>query len=212
MKNIKELDSIGSKFGEGSQKDVYYSSTNSSSCICLIRSNTTGSLSSLEVLRTELSSILLLQSSGLPVVSILNIVSFNGRLGIERELVKGAIDSDDVIKRRKSLPDSTSFNKRIISSCDEIINRLTENPFVIEDLQFLINQTGDVYINDVRSVTSGFTSEKAINQVKELRGFAKEKLLESSSSNPTKSSLPVLEHQVNLNYTYNHHQALNELD
>ncbi|ODN42872.1 hypothetical protein [Piscirickettsia litoralis] len=123
---MKEITEVGEKLGAGSQKDVYYSVEYEDRCIGLIRSEDIGRLSPHDVAEKEKDDITQLAEIGLPVVEVRDIVRFGDQYGVERDLVVNAIDSEDVILSRKSFPDSTSFNKNVISSCNEMIEILKE--------------------------------------------------------------------------------------
>lgn len=178
--NIKRISTLGQKVGSGSQKDVFMSRDNPGRCICLIREKDIGHQRPIDVAQKEIEDMNSLKSMGLPVIQGYGVVRYNNEYGVEREYIRGAIDSEDIIHGKNTLPEGRLFNENIQEDCNKIMNILKERNIQIEDMQFLLDEYGRVFINDARGVTYG-NPQKGIDKVKELRGFAVANLLDFDS-------------------------------
>ncbi len=92
-----------------------------------------------------------LKNLGFPVVDAHALVKYDNKVGIAKDYIHHALDSEDVIHNRKHIPTDMAFNKNVMKDCDEIISD-SEPIACIEDLQFLIDGYGRVRINDPRDV------------------------------------------------------------
>ncbi|MBS7438971.1 T3SS effector protein kinase HopBF1 [Pseudomonas syringae] len=173
------IPSVGEKLGSGSQKDVYHSRQDPRQCICLIRPDTTGIISGNEYAAKELKMTKHLKNLGFPVVDAHALVKYDTKVGIAKDYIHHALDSEDVIHNRKHIRTDMAFNKNVMKDCDEIISRLRTHSLHIEDLQFLIDGYGRVRINDPRDVIRS-SPEKSIAKVRELRAIALNNLLDDS--------------------------------
>lgn len=178
--NVKEIHFFGAFIGTGSQKDVYMAPDSDSRCICLIRADTVGFLSPMDVALKEVKDMQILKAKGLPVVDCHGVIKLGQQYGVEREFIKNALDSQDIIEGKKVLPSDKQFNANVEASCISIIKILEKKNIAIEDLQFLIDSHGYVLINDARSVSEG-NPQKGIDKLKELKGFALLNLLDYDS-------------------------------
>ncbi|RMU61935.1 MULTISPECIES: T3SS effector protein kinase HopBF1, partial [Pseudomonas syringae group] len=170
------IPSVGEKLGSGSQKDVYHSRQDPRQCICLIRLGTTGIISGSDYAAKELKMTKHLKNLGFPVVDAHSLVKYDNKVGIAKDYIHHALDSEDVIHNRKHIPTDVAFNNNVLKDCDEIISRLKTHNLHIEDLQFLIDGYGRVRINDPRDVIRS-SPEKNIAKVRELRAIALNNLL-----------------------------------
>lgn len=173
------IPSVGEKLGSGSQKDVYHSRQDPRQCVCLIRAGTTGSTSESAYAAKEMALTKQLKNLGFPVVDAHALVAYAGAVGLSKDYIHHALDSEDVIHNRQKLPTREAFNTNVLKDCDAIISRLKNHHLHIEDLQFLIDEHGRVRINDPRDVVSS-SPEKSINKVRELRAVALNNLLDDS--------------------------------
>jgi hypothetical protein len=178
---FKSIDSVGEFLGEGSQKDVYHSRQNATQCICLIRPGTTGTIAEGDCAAKELEMTKKLKDLGFPVVDAHELVTHDGKVGLSKDYIHNALDSEDVINRRKPMPEDLAFNKNVLKDCDEIMSRLRNHDLHIEDLQFIIDGHGRVRINDPRDVIRS-SPEKSIDKVRQLRALALENTLVDSDS------------------------------
>jgi len=174
---IKDVDALGFHFGTGSQKDVFHSPESAERCFCLIRNEDIGQLSALDVAEKEIKDMRFLEANDLPVVKSFGVIKHGENYGVEREFIPNALDSEDVIHGKRELPGDMIFNEKVKASCDCIIHTLEAKNIQIDDLQFLIDEFGNVLINDAREAEHG-NPQKSIDKVKELRGFAVGNLLE----------------------------------
>ncbi|WP_175891596.1 M91 family zinc metallopeptidase [Burkholderia cepacia] len=173
----REISKIGDEFGGGSQKDVFYSTEYGDRCVAIIRPGTTGLISARDAAEKEMADYRILKSYNLPIVECYGVVKYRNQFGIERKLVRGAIDSDDVIHGSIKLPNGEQFNKKIKTECERIIRLIKENNLSIDDFQMIIDGEGNVFINDFRGVKIG-NSQRTIDTLSALRGRAVENLLD----------------------------------
>lgn len=171
------INNLGPKIGEGSQKSIFHSQENTRDCICLIRPGTTGNIPPEDYAKHEQFATKKLYDLGLPVVSVHRLVKHNDLVGLQKTYIHNALDSEDLLNYKITLPDEISFNKSVLANCDTIIKILEAHTIYIEDLQFLIDVNGNVLINDPRDV-SYMSPTRSIDKVKQLRGLALENLLD----------------------------------
>lgn len=171
--------SLGVKLGTGSQKDVYHSQQDARQCVCLIRPGTTGNIPASDYAEKEMQLTKQLKDLGFPVVDAHALVAYNGQVGLTKDYIHHALDSEDVIHNRQSLPSDEKFNTNVQKDCDFIINKLKAHHVHIEDLQFIIDGYGRVRINDPRDVVRS-SPDKSVNKVRELRAVALNNLLDDS--------------------------------
>lgn len=176
---FNSIQSLGVKLGTGSQKDVYHSQQDAGQCVCLIRAGTTGNIPASDFAEKEMQLTKQLKDLGFPVVDAHALVDYNGQVGLSKDYIHNALDSEDVIHNRKSLPSNVTFNTNVQKDCDAIIAKLKTHHVHIEDLQFIIDGYGRVLINDPRDVVKS-SPEKSINKVRELRAIALNNLLDDS--------------------------------
>lgn len=177
---FRDVVELGPKIGDGSQKDIFYSSQNPRHCICLFRPGTTGNISAEDYAKNELAAIQKLKLLGFPVVNAHELIRHVDKFGVEKDYIHDALDSEDLINNKKHLPINIRFNKNVLADCDTIIRQLATHELHIEDLQFLIDGHGNVLINDPRDVTH-MSPTKSIDKVKEIRARALENLLDVDS-------------------------------
>ncbi len=175
-----DVPSLGQKVGAGSQKDVFHSRQDPRQCICLFRPGTTGSIPAEQYAQKELETTKQLKNLGFPVVDAHALVKHQGSVGVAKDFIHNALDSEDIVNNKKSLPDNLKFNKNVLEDCNAIIRRLKNLELHIEDLQFLVDQNGHVLINDPRDVVRS-SPEKSISKVNELRSHALNNLLDIDS-------------------------------
>ncbi|ELQ08702.1 hypothetical protein A988_21602 [Pseudomonas syringae BRIP39023] len=120
-----------------------------------------------------------LKNFGFPVVDAHCLVKYDNKVGLTKDYIHHALDSEDIIHNRKNIPTEMTFNKNVVKDCDEIIARLRTHSLHVEDLQFLIDGYGRVRINDPRDVIRS-SPEKSIAKVRELRAIALCNLLDDS--------------------------------
>lgn len=171
--------SLGVKLGTGSQKDVYHSQQDAKQCICLFRVGATGNIPAINYAEKEMQLTKHLKDLGFPVVNVHSLVEYKGQVGLSKDYIHNALDSEDIIHNRASLPTHISFNTNVQKDCDAIISKLRTHNVHIEDLQFIIDGYGRVRINDPRNVVRS-SPEKSINKVRELRSIALNNLLDDS--------------------------------
>lgn len=173
------ISSLGEKLGSGSQKDVYHSRQDPRQCVCLIRAGTTGNIPEGAYAAKEMALTKQLKELGFPVVDAHALVAYEGEVGLSKDYIYHALDSEDVVHNRRSMPSGESFNTNVMKDCDAIISKLKNHHLHIEDLQFIIDEHGRVRINDPRDVVRS-SPEKSINKVRELRAVALNNLLDVS--------------------------------
>ncbi|WP_026013916.1 T3SS effector protein kinase HopBF1 [Pseudomonas psychrophila] len=176
---FNDIRSLGQKVGSGSQKDVFHSRQSPTQCICLFRAGTTGSIPAELYAQKELATTKRLKELGFPVVDAHALVKYGNAVGVSKDFIHNAIDSEDIVQNRSSLPTKTWFNENIVNDCKAIISKLRAHSVHIEDLQFLIDTNGRVLINDPRDVIRS-SPEKSIGKVNELRAHALNNLLDDS--------------------------------
>ena len=107
------------------------------------------------------------------------LVKYGNTVGVSKDFIHNAIDSEDIVQNRTSLPTKAWFNENVVNDCKAIINTLRSHSVHIEDLQFLIDSNGHVLINDPRDVVRS-SPEKSVGKVNELRAHALNNLLDDS--------------------------------
>lgn len=172
--------SLGLKIGAGSQKDVFHSRQDPRKCLCLFRPGTTGSISAAQYALKEFEATKQLKQFGFPVVDAHALVKHGDSVGVEKDYIHDAFDSEDIVNNKKSLPDDKKFNQNVLSNCDAIIKKLKNHMVHIDDLQFLVDCNGRVLINDPRDVIH-LSPDKSISKVSELRAHALNNLLDIDS-------------------------------
>ncbi|WPU24612.1 T3SS effector protein kinase HopBF1 [Cedecea neteri] len=177
---FQDVPSLGQKIGAGSQKDVFHSRQDPRKCVCLFRPGTTGTISAEQYALKELETTKQLKLLGFPVVDAHALVKHGGNVGVEKDYIHNAFDSEDIVNNKKSLPDDKKFNQNVLADCNAIINKLKNHELHIDDLQFLIDSHGRVLINDPRDVIRS-SPEKSISKVNELRAHALNNLLDIDS-------------------------------
>ena len=176
---FKHITELGQKLGSGSQKDVFHSRQDPRQCICLFRPGTTGSIPAQDYAAKELATTKRLKALGFPVVDAHALVKYGNTVGVSKDFIHNAIDSEDIVQNRTSLPTKAWFNENVVNDCKAIINTLRSHSVHIEDLQFLIDSNGHVLINDPRVVVRS-SPEKSVGKVNELRAHALNNLLDDS--------------------------------
>ena len=179
LNEFKEIGALGQKLGSGSQKDVFHSMQDPRQCICLFRPGTTGSIPAEQYAAKELATTKQLKELGFPVVDAHALVKYGNAVGVSKDFIHNAIDSEDIVQNRQSLPTKTRFNENVVNDCKAIINKLRSHSVHIEDLQFLVDTNGRVLINDPRDVIRS-SPDKSIGKVNELRAHALNNLLDDS--------------------------------
>lgn len=178
---IISASSLGMEIGKGSQKNVYLSLDNHDRCISIFRSDTVGHLfSPQETAVREIALYKQLEKLVFPVVKTHAIVIVDGKeFGIEQELIKGAINSSDMINGIQNIPTTFSFNQNLLTSCNTLIELLKTNNIYIDDLQFLLSETGELFISDPRDIYLS-PPDKNIDIVKNIRSYALNNLLDEN--------------------------------
>nr|WP_205247111.1 T3SS effector protein kinase HopBF1 [Enterobacter sp. Ap-1006] len=177
---FQDVPSLGQKIGAGSQKDVFHSRQDPRKCLCLFRPGTTGTISAEQYALKELETTKQLKHLGFPVVDAHALIKHGGHVGVEKDYIHNAFDSEDIVNNKKSLPDDKKFNQNVLADCNAIINKLKNHELHIDDLQFLVDSHGRVLINDPRDVIRS-SPEKSISKVNELRAHALNNLLDIDS-------------------------------
>jgi len=172
--------SLGKFVGAGSQKDVYL--LDGGRCIAFLRDGSIGPLDSpVSALQREIDNAAELERRGFPIVKIHGLRQVNGHLAIEQDHIAEAMNSTDIVKSPSSVPASRYLTRRLVDDCDVIIERLRETNTRIDDLQFLVEPSGQLRLHDARAVETG-NPQRGIDEVKQLRGLARERLLSSDDS------------------------------
>ncbi|VEB96300.1 Uncharacterised protein [Cedecea lapagei] len=177
---FRDIPSLGEKIGAGSQKDVFHSRQDPRKCLCLFRPGTTGTISAGQYALKELETTKRLKQLGFPVVDAHALVKHGDSVGVEKDYIHHAFDSEDIVNNKKSLPDDKKFNQNVLADCNAIINKLKNHELHIDDLQFLVDSHGRVLINDPRDVIRS-SPDKSISKVNELRAHALNNLLDIDS-------------------------------
>lgn len=176
---FKEITALGQKIGSGSQKDVFHFEQAPRLCICLFRPGTTGSIQAEQYAAKEFATTKQLKVLGFPVVDAHALVKYGTAVGLSKDFIHDALDSEDIVQNRQSLPTKACFNENVINDCKSIISKLKSHSLHIDDLQFLITTQGRVLINDPRDAIYS-SPEKSISKVNELRAHALNNLLVDS--------------------------------
>ena len=73
----------------------------------------------------------------------------------------------------------SSFNQNLLTSCNTLIELLKTNNIYIDDLQFLLSETGELFISDPRDIYLS-PPDKNIDIVKNIRSYALNNLLDEN--------------------------------
>ncbi|BEU75164.1 hypothetical protein MAFF211271_47190 (plasmid) [Ralstonia syzygii subsp. indonesiensis] len=171
---------VGPLIGQGSQKDVYKLKDDPASCVAVIRPDAIGRFDTpFSHAQREVSALSALHTRGFRTVQIHGLVRLGEQVGIKQRYLDGAQNSSDIVASGGiTVPEGQYLTHRMVDDCDSTIATLRKTNTVVEDLQFLIEPSGDMHISDPRAVAVG-NPEKNVGTVKELRGIALATLLSS---------------------------------
>ncbi|MGN6262974.1 MAG: hypothetical protein ACTHNO_19750 [Ralstonia sp.] len=173
-------ESVGPLIGAGSQKDVYRIQGDPTSCLAVIRPEAIGRFDTptAHALR-EVNALAELRNRGFRTVQIRDLVRVGDRIGIKQNYLADALGSSDIVAScGRSVPEGKYLTQKMVEDCSSTIETFRRTSTVVDDLQFLVEPSGDTHISDPRGVAHG-NPQKNIGTVKELRGIALATLLSS---------------------------------
>lgn len=153
---------LGKRLGnESSEKDVYELVDHPDLVIGISKIDG-GYDAQLKRLKEEMDDLSKLKNHGLPVVEINGLTTHNGTPAIVMK--KYAQGSKDIVTYSKEIGaynkplrigDSPLLNEYTIKDLTQILNTMGNKQLKIDDLQFLINRDGRVFISDPLNISSG---------------------------------------------------------
>ncbi|SFD99260.1 hypothetical protein SAMN04489710_11148 [Paracidovorax konjaci] len=170
---------LGARIGSGSQKDVFLLRGRPGACVALIRQEAIGHFDTpLSHAQREMGALLHLKSRGFRTVEVYSLVRVGGKIGIEQAYLPRVKNSADIVASGGVVPEGRYLTAVTVSDCDANISTLRETNTVVDDLQFLVEESGSMHITDPRAVFTGDPS-KSVGSVKALRGLALSAILPS---------------------------------
>ncbi|ATG94868.1 hypothetical protein QRO11_16115 [Paracidovorax citrulli] len=163
---------LGEKIGSGSQKDVYRLRSRPGACVALVRREAIGHFDTpLSHAQREVAALLELKARGFRTVAVYSLVRVGRLVGIEQAYLPAAKNSADIVASGGAVPSERYLTTLTVDDCDTNIATLRHTRTVVDDLQFLVEESGALHITDPPAVCTG-DPDKSVGTVKELRGLA----------------------------------------